>query len=168
MTGHGGTGNVFFPICERCTGSSSRLDPGAFAEYCKYPSRAIHAISDDLTDLEAVLVEPAACATHGIERIAPKVGSHVLLFGCGPTGILLAQLLRQNGGCHVSRSILPNPLSRTEQVLLYSSRSLREEVPSWNLQGNWESQTNTSASRKPILKFNFTISNQGTLLVSTL
>ncbi|KAK5734828.1 hypothetical protein LTR17_008598 [Elasticomyces elasticus] len=47
--------------------------------------------------LEAVLVEPAACASHGIERMAPKVGSTVLLFGCGPTGMLLAQLLKLNG-----------------------------------------------------------------------
>lgn len=63
-----------------------------------------------LTDLEACLVEPASCAAHGIERISPKVGSNILLFGCGPTGILLAQLLRRNGGCNVS---VFSALSRT-------------------------------------------------------
>jgi D-arabinitol dehydrogenase (NADP+) len=31
-----------------------------------------------------------------------EVGSRVLLFGCGPTGILLAQLVKMNGAAHVS------------------------------------------------------------------
>ena len=108
------------------------LDPGAFAEYCKYPSRAIHAISDDLTALEAVLVEPAACAAHGIERIAPKVGSNVLLFGCGPTGILLAQLLRQNGGCIVCHLFRSRDLFEIVGLIdiFYSSLLRREAVQS--------------------------------------
>lgn len=29
------------------------------------------------------------------------MGSSVLLLGAGPTGLVLAQLLRMNGGCHV-------------------------------------------------------------------
>jgi len=29
------------------------------------------------------------------------MGSSVLMFGAGPTGLVLAQMLRQNGGCHV-------------------------------------------------------------------
>lgn len=58
-----------------------------------------------MPDLEAILVEPAACASHGIERMAPKPGSTVLLFGCGPTGMLLAQLLRANGAAHVCEPI---------------------------------------------------------------
>lgn len=77
--------------------------PGGFAEYCRYPARLVSPIGD-LPDLEAVLVEPAACATHGIERMQIEVGSKVLLFGCGPTGMLLAQLIRMNGAAHVRQS----------------------------------------------------------------
>lgn len=29
------------------------------------------------------------------------MGSSVLMFGAGPTGLVLSQMLRQNGGCHV-------------------------------------------------------------------
>ena len=29
------------------------------------------------------------------------MGSNVLLLGAGPTGLVLAQMLRMNGGCHV-------------------------------------------------------------------
>jgi D-arabinitol dehydrogenase (NADP+) len=46
---------------------------------------------------EAVMVEPTACAVHGMDVIALKPGSQVLLFGAGPTGLVLAQLLKLNG-----------------------------------------------------------------------
>lgn len=36
-----------------------------------------------------------------MDKIAPKMGSSVLMFGAGPTGLVLSQMLRQNGGCHV-------------------------------------------------------------------
>ena len=43
------------------------------------------------------MVEPSACAVHGMEVLAMKPGSDVLLFGAGPTGQVLAQLLKLNG-----------------------------------------------------------------------
>ena len=73
---------------------------GAFAEFCAYPAGKVFKIHN-LSDVEATLLEPASCAAHGLDRIAPKMGSSVLLLGAGPTGLVLAQMLRQNGGCHV-------------------------------------------------------------------
>ncbi|KAL4989527.1 chaperonin 10-like protein [Aspergillus falconensis] len=73
---------------------------GGFAEYCAYPAGRVFKIQN-LTDVDATLLEPASCAAHGLDKIAPKMGSRVLLFGAGPTGLILAQLLRLNGGCHV-------------------------------------------------------------------
>ncbi|KAF1848120.1 L-threonine 3-dehydrogenase [Cucurbitaria berberidis CBS 394.84] len=87
-------------LCDNLTAFGGNV-PGGFAEYCRYPARLVHPIGD-LPDLEAVLVEPAACATHGIERMQIEVGSRVLLFGCGPTGMLLAQLIRMNGAAHLT------------------------------------------------------------------
>lgn len=55
----------------------------------------------NLSDIDATLLEPASCAAHGLDKIAPKMGSSVLIFGAGPTGLVLAQMLRQNGGCNV-------------------------------------------------------------------
>ncbi|KAF3036013.1 hypothetical protein E8E11_005486 [Didymella keratinophila] len=87
-------------LCSNLTAYGGNV-PGGFAEYCRYPARQVHSIGS-LPFLEAVLIEPAACATHGIERMQLEVGSRVLLFGCGPTGILLAQLIRLNGGSHLT------------------------------------------------------------------
>lgn len=57
--------------------------------------------NSSLTDEEACLVEPCACAIHGLDRLDLSPGSEVLILGAGPTGLLLAQLLRQNGASRV-------------------------------------------------------------------
>ncbi|KAF1918726.1 L-threonine 3-dehydrogenase [Ampelomyces quisqualis] len=87
-------------LCENMTAFGGNV-PGGFAEYCRYPARSVHSI-EDLPSLQAVLLEPAACAAHGIERMQIEAGSRVLLFGCGPTGILLAQLVKMNGAAHLT------------------------------------------------------------------
>lgn len=74
---------------------------GGFAEYCAYPAAKVFRIHN-LSDVDATLLEPASCAAHGLEKIAPKLASSVLMFGAGPTGLVLAQLLRHNGGCSVT------------------------------------------------------------------
>jgi D-arabinitol dehydrogenase (NADP+) len=54
-----------------------------------------------MTDEEATLLEPAACAIHGLDKLNPPVGVEVLLLGAGPTGLILSQLLKQNGASRV-------------------------------------------------------------------
>ena len=78
----------------------SKTVDGGFAEYCAYPAGKVFKIHN-LSDVDATLLEPASCACHGLEKIAPKLGSTVLMFGAGPTGLCLAQLLRHNGGSRV-------------------------------------------------------------------
>ncbi|KAJ5038098.1 uncharacterized protein L3040_006969 [Drepanopeziza brunnea f. sp. 'multigermtubi'] len=86
-------------LCEHFEAHGVTMD-GGFAEYCAYPAGKVFKIHN-LSDVDATLLEPASCAAHGLEKIAPKLGSSVLMFGAGPTGLVLAQMLRQNGGCHV-------------------------------------------------------------------
>lgn len=54
-----------------------------------------------MTDEEATLLEPAACALHGLDKLSPPVGIEVLILGAGPTGLILAQLLKLNGAFRV-------------------------------------------------------------------
>lgn len=54
-----------------------------------------------MTDEEATLLEPAACAIHGLDKLNPPVGIDVLLLGAGPTGLILAQLLKLNGAARI-------------------------------------------------------------------
>ena len=55
----------------------------------------------NLTDEEATLVEPAACAIHGMDKLKAPVGVDALIIGSGPTGLILAQLLKLNGATRV-------------------------------------------------------------------
>ncbi|OQE26443.1 hypothetical protein PENSTE_c005G03530 [Penicillium steckii] len=91
-------------FCENFIAHGVMVD-GGFAEYARYPAYRVFKFKN-LSDVNATLLEPAACAAHGLDRIAPQMGSSVLLFGAGPTGLILAQLLRQNGGC---RTVIAAP-----------------------------------------------------------
>ncbi|KAL3427161.1 D-arabinitol dehydrogenase 1 [Phlyctema vagabunda] len=86
-------------LCEKFEAHGVTMD-GGFAEFCAYPAGKVFKIHN-LSDVDATLLEPASCAAHGLDKIAPKLGSSVLMFGAGPTGLVLAQMLKQNGGCNV-------------------------------------------------------------------
>ncbi|MBE7211842.1 MAG: zinc-dependent alcohol dehydrogenase family protein [Gluconacetobacter diazotrophicus] len=70
---------------------------GGYAEYLTVKAASVFALSPTLSWKEAVMVEPLACAVHGMDVLAMRPGSQVLMFGAGPTGQLLAQLLKRNG-----------------------------------------------------------------------
>ncbi|HYN65408.1 MAG TPA: zinc-dependent alcohol dehydrogenase family protein [Ornithinibacter sp.] len=87
-------------LCDDLTGIGSSL-PGGFAEYLVAPAVQVFSV-DGLADDTAVLVEPTSCAAHAVDVIAPRHGSTALVLGAGPTGILLAQLLRAAGAASVT------------------------------------------------------------------
>ena len=80
--------------------------PGGFAEYVLINHDKVFALSDKLSFEEATFTEPTACAVHGVDRIAPRFGDSILMFGAGPTGIILAQLLRRAGA---GRMVIADP-----------------------------------------------------------
>lgn len=86
-------------LCENFAARGVTL-PGGFAEYISYDSQKVYKIHN-LSDEEATLLEPAACALHGLDKLHPPVGCEVLLIGAGPTGLILAQLLKLNGAVKV-------------------------------------------------------------------
>ena len=87
-------------LCDALTGIGSNL-PGGFAEFVVAPARQVFPV-DGLDDDTAVFSEPTSCAAHAIDVIRPRHGSTALVLGAGPTGILLAQLLRASGVAEVT------------------------------------------------------------------
>jgi D-arabinitol dehydrogenase (NADP+) len=75
--------------------------PGGFAEYIVAPAGKCHP-ADDLPPDVAVLTEPTACVMHGLDVLDLPPGSDAVVFGAGPTGLLLAQLLRHAGANRVT------------------------------------------------------------------
>jgi D-arabinitol dehydrogenase (NADP+) len=70
--------------------------PGGFAEYVVTDADRCFVV-DDLDPEVAVLTEPTACVVHGLDLLALAPGSDVLLFGAGPTGLILTSLLVRSG-----------------------------------------------------------------------
>jgi D-arabinitol dehydrogenase (NADP+) len=81
---------------------------GGFAEYVAVKAEKTFPIQG-LSWREAIMAEPTACAVHGLDVIALKPGSDVLMFGAGPTGLILAQLLKANGAARLVVAAPPGP-----------------------------------------------------------
>jgi len=75
--------------------------PGSFAEYVTVPARLVFSVDGIDPDI-SVFTEPTACAMHGTETLRPRPGSSALVFGAGPTGLLLAQLIARGGAASVT------------------------------------------------------------------
>jgi D-arabinitol dehydrogenase (NADP+) len=76
-------------------------DPGGFADAVLAPAGKCHP-AGDLPLETALLAEPTACVVHGLDVLAMRPGSDVLVLGTGPTGLLLTQLLRASGAARVT------------------------------------------------------------------
>ncbi len=75
--------------------------PGMFAEQVVVPATQVFSVVGLDPDV-AVFTEPTSCVSHGVERLAPRPNSTALVFGAGPTGLLLAQLIAANGASGVT------------------------------------------------------------------
>ena len=87
-------------LCSDMKGLGSNF-PGFFAEYATVREDLVFSVEGIHPDT-AVFTEPAACAMHGLESLQIRPGATALVFGAGPTGLLLAQLIRSGGAASVT------------------------------------------------------------------
>jgi D-arabinitol dehydrogenase (NADP+) len=87
-------------LCSDMKGLGSNF-PGFFAEYVTVRDDLVFSV-DGMDPETAVFTEPAACAMHGLESLQVRPGSTALVFGAGPTGLLLAQLIKSGGAASVT------------------------------------------------------------------
>ena len=70
---------------------------GALRSVMPWPAHLLHRVPDGLGDDEAALLEPLGVALHALDLAPVGVGGRAGVFGCGPLGLLLIQLLRLAG-----------------------------------------------------------------------
>ena len=83
-------------LCENWAAIGDTVD-GAFAEYVAVPAANAYRLPDGFDGQVAAMMEPLACAVHGLRRLGPVFGDTVLLTGAGTMGLLLLQLLTHAG-----------------------------------------------------------------------
>ncbi|MDD5454836.1 MAG: alcohol dehydrogenase catalytic domain-containing protein [Candidatus Ratteibacteria bacterium] len=79
----------------------TNIEPGGFAEFIKVPKELVRnnviSLPDSLSDEEAVLIEPFACAWRNIKRIQIDPEDIITIIGAGPSGIMHLMLLKTIG-----------------------------------------------------------------------
>ncbi len=86
--------------CER-TGLPDTVGAGFSNEFYA-PAGGLLSIPDELTDDQAVLVEPAAVSIRGVLRCPPSGNQQVIVFGTGTIGFFVIQALRAVcPGCNI-------------------------------------------------------------------
>lgn len=66
---------------------------GAFAEYLTIPANNCHIVPENVSDEQAVFVEPLAAAAHVLDATAFTADTRVALLGSGRLGLLTARVL---------------------------------------------------------------------------
>ena len=83
-------------MCE--TFRENLMEPGGFADTVLIRPRAVQQaarrVPDDVTDAQAVFVEPAACVLRGIERSGLEGDGVAVVTGCGSMGLLHLLVLK--------------------------------------------------------------------------
>lgn len=74
---------------------------GAFASRIHVSARRVIPVPDEISDVEAALVEPATVTFHAARRVAAEPGATVVVQGAGPIGLLTAQHARNAGAGRV-------------------------------------------------------------------
>lgn len=64
---------------------------GTFAEYVKAPWQQVHLLPDNLSYEAGAFIEPVSCVVHSAKAMNAKIGSSVVVIGCG-LGVLHARM----------------------------------------------------------------------------
>ncbi len=75
---------------------------GAFAEHVALPLVNLHVVPDNVSDDEAVFVEPLAAACQILEQVHLRPTHHVAVLGDGKLGLLCAQAISAGTPCEVT------------------------------------------------------------------
>jgi len=140
LTGKRVVGEVNIPCyaCSRCSrlqyrhcsnikALGMRGKDGAFAEYLTLPRENIHPVPENITDREAVFVEPLAAAIEIVEQYHLRLSETVAVLGDGKLGLIIARTLKALGYTVLVIGRHKNKLARL--VSLKIPGYLEDELP---------------------------------------
>ena len=100
-------------VCEFCRSGRSNLcrlwnglgvvaSDGAAQQRFTAPVANVFRLQPSTDIFEAALIEPLACAIRGWDVLPRRIGDHVLVYGSGTMGLLMAQLAPRAGAASVT------------------------------------------------------------------
>lgn len=91
-----------YNLCRDVAFMATPPSDGALAQYVAVPSDFAHRIPDHVSLEDAALIEPVAVGVHAARRGGVGPGARCAIFGAGPVGLLLLQVLRAFGATAVA------------------------------------------------------------------
>ncbi len=88
-------------LCAALRFAGHSAQDGALREYVAWQTRLLHALPDALSDTDGAMLEPLGVALHAVDLGHVKPGMSVGVFGCGPIGQLIVQLVRVAGAATI-------------------------------------------------------------------
>lgn len=86
-----------YNLCPTRRGIGTQVN-GSFAEYVLSREESVHVLPESVSLLAASLTEPLACCVHAaLEKTTINKGEVALVFGPGPIGLLLSQVVKSQG-----------------------------------------------------------------------
>jgi len=89
-------------LCRFWNGLGVVASDGASQEFFTAPAGNVYKLKPETDLYEAALIEPLACAIRGWDVLPRRIGDHVLVYGAGTMGLLMAQLATRAGAASVS------------------------------------------------------------------
>jgi D-arabinitol dehydrogenase (NADP+) len=74
---------------------------GGFAEYVVAPVANVYPVRDMPYEV-AAFIEPISCVVYGLRRLRIPPGANALIYGAGPIGLLMMQLIARSGASAVA------------------------------------------------------------------
>ena len=90
---------------------------GALRQYMAWPEALLFPIPDSMSDEAAAMLEPLGVALHTVDLGKVRPGMSVGVFGSGPVGLMVTQLVRLSGAAIVvATDLLPRRLEAAERA----------------------------------------------------
>lgn len=89
-------------LCRFWNGLGVVASDGAAQQYFTAPASNVYTLKPETDLFEAALIEPLACAIRGWDVLPRRMGDHVLVYGSGTMGLLMAQLATRAGAASVT------------------------------------------------------------------
>ncbi len=74
---------------------------GGFADYVVAPAANVYPVGEMAYEV-AAFIEPISCVVYGLQRLRIPLGANALIYGAGPIGLLMLQLVKHGGASTVA------------------------------------------------------------------